>query len=227
MSAPSTSGFGHQTSAGALVQKPPLLRGALHLVGALLAPFGLLLLLDIADSPAEYVGAAIFSATLMALYTTSASYHLLPWRPRARAVVQRADHSMIFALIAGTYTPFCLIVLNLSWGVTMLALVWTLAGFGILFKIAWPSGPRWLGVLLYMGIGWVGVIPIAEVVPEFGAWPLATLLLGGLLYSLGAVVYALRWPDPSPRVFGYHEVFHCFVIAGSVTHFILIAVAVL
>lgn len=205
----------------------PLLRGTMHLGMAILAPFGLVLLLLIADSPRGYVGASIFAASLILLYTTSASYHLVPWPLRARRVVKRLDHSMIFALIAGTYTPFCLIVLGNGWGITMLALVWTFAGLGMLLHIFWPDAPRWLGIALYMAVGWLGVIPAYEVATRMHVGAIATLMIGGLLYTIGAAVYALKRPNPLPRYFGFHEVFHVFVIAGTAVHFTLIAAYVL
>ncbi len=215
----------------AMDQRPadhrPLMRGVLHLGAALLAPAGLVLLLLAADSPRGYVGAAIFSTSMLLLYTTSASYHLIPWSARPRNVMKRVDHSMIFALIAGTYTPFCLIILGNAWGITMLSLVWTFAGLGMLLMVAWPSAPRWLTVGLYMGLGWIGIIPAFEVVPNLETGALAMLFAGGAFYSIGAVIYALRRPNPFPRVFGFHEVFHTFVIVGSVIHFVLIAVYVL
>ncbi len=203
------------------------MRGTLHLLMAILAPFGLVLLLLISDSPRAYVGASIFAASLVALYASSASYHLAPWPPRLLGVMKRIDHSMIFALIAGTYTPFCLIVLGNGWGITMLALVWTFAGVGMLMQVAWPSAPRWLSVAAYMAVGWLALIPIVQVVARMHMGAIAALLFGGALYSAGAIVYATKRPDPFPRVFGFHEVFHVFVIAGSLVHFALIAVYVL
>ncbi len=205
----------------------PLMRGTLHLAMAVVAPFGLVLLLIVADSPRAYVGASIFAATLILLYSTSASYHIFPWRASWRGVIKRVDHAMIFALIAGTYTPFCLIVLGNAWGITMLALVWTFAGIGILLKVAWPNAPRWLSVALYLAVGWIALIPVVEVVTRMHAGAIATLLAGGLCYTVGAIIYAMRRPNPFPRVFGFHEVFHLFVIAGSLVHFALIAVYVL
>lgn len=205
----------------------PILRGTLHGAMALVAPFGVLLLMLIAETPSGYAGGAIFAASLVALYVSSATYHLVPWPPRLKDVMKRVDHSMIFALIAGTYTPFCLIVLGRGWGITMLALVWTLAGLGMLLKIAWPHAPRWLGVGLYLAVGWLAIIPAYEVASRMGAWQSSLLILGGALYSIGGVIYAMKWPDPFPKVFGFHEVFHAFVIAGSLVHFTLIAVYVL
>ncbi len=129
---------------------------------------------------------------------------------------------MIFVLIAGTYTPLCLHV-SLAWGIPLLSVVWGLAGSGILLKLLWPDGPRWLSVAMYVGLGWVAVAAVSEVVSTFPASALALLLIGGALYTVGGVVYATRRPDPWPRVFGYHEVFHAFVVAGSALHYSLVA----
>jgi len=201
----------------------PLLRGTLHLAAAVVAPFLLVALITIADRPREYVSAAVYATTLIALYVTSASYHIAPWPVGWRRIVMRIDHSMVFALIAGTYTPFCLLVVPDAWGIPMLSVVWSLAGAGMLLKILRPSAPRWLGVALYLGLGWIGVVAAAPLVDGMGLGPALVLALGGVLYSIGAVTYGLRWPDPNPRIFGYHEVFHVLVIAGSATHFALIA----
>jgi hemolysin III len=201
----------------------PLLRGTLHLAAAIAAPIGLVVLLLIADSPRRYVGAAIFGTGLILLYVSSASYHLVPWSTRLRGVVERIDHSMIFVFIAGTYTPFCLIVLDLEWGIPMLAIVWALAAIGVLSKIFLPHAPRWFNVAPYLALGWIGIIPVVEVVDAMSNTQMALLTFGGLLYTVGAVVYARRWPDPFPRVFGFHEIFHAFVVAGSAVHFALIA----
>jgi hemolysin III len=204
-------------------EQRPLMRGTLHLAAAMLAPFGLVLLLMLADSPRRYVGASIFATSLLLLYASSASYHMVPWPARLRSIMMRVDHSMIFVLIAGTYTPFCLVILDYSWGIPMLAIVWTLAGTGVLMKVLWPRAPRWLSVGLYLGIGWMGVIPASQVQAGLPAPGIVLLVLGGVLYSSGAVMYGLQRPNPFPRVFGFHEVFHVFVIAGSVAHFILVA----
>ncbi len=200
----------------------PALRGTLHLIAALLAVAGTAWLLRLADSPSGYVGAALFGTSLMLLYGTSASYHQVPWRSSWRRVVKRLDHAMIFVLIAGTYTPFCLDV-RLTWGISLLAVVWTLAGAGILLKLIWPDGPRWLSVGLYVGLGWIGIVAVTEVLSRYSATPIAMVVLGGALYTIGGVVYAFRRPDPSPRLFGYHEVFHAFVVAGSAVHYAAIA----
>lgn len=201
----------------------PLFRGVMHMVAAVFAPVGLVFLLLIADSPRRYVAAAIFATSLMLLYATSASYHIAPWSRRLSAIMSRADHSMVFVLIAGTYTPFCLVTLDYAWGIPMLSVVWSLAAAGILVAIIWPRAPRWLNVGLCLGLGWIGMIAATQVVSDLPAPGLAMLVGGGALYSIGAVVYATRRPDPFPRVFGFHEVFHTLVVAGSLLHFTVIA----
>ena len=201
--------------------EPPALRGTLHLVAAVVAAFGALWLVLAADSPTGYVGGAIFGASLILLYGTSATYHQFRWRPSWRRNIRRLDHAMIFVLIAGTYTPFCLDV-SLAWGIPLLVVVWSLAGAGALLKVLWPDAPRWLGVSLYIGLGWVGLVAVSQVLALYMGSPLALLLLGGVFYMVGGVIYALRRPDPWPRTFGYHEVFHTLIVAGSAVHYSLI-----
>ncbi len=199
----------------------PVLRGVSHLVAAIVAPPALVALLLIAASPRAYVSGAIFGAGLILLFGTSAAYHLLPWRA-VQAVLKRADHAMIFVFIGATYTPFCLKVLGDAWGIPLLVAVWSSAALGVVFKVAWPDVPRWLGVGLYLGVGWLALVaawPLAHRAPEV----LPGLLAAGLLFSLGGAVYALRRPDPFPRIFGYHEIFHLLVIVGVAINYGLIA----
>ncbi len=199
----------------------PILRGVSHLVAAILAPPALVALLLLAASPRAYVSGAVFGVSLMLLFGTSAAYHLVPWSS-VKAVLRRADHASIFVFIASAYTPFCLKVLGDSWGIPLLAAVWSAAVLGIVFRVAWSEVPRWLGVGLYLGLGWLAlaaVWPFAQRAPEMLPW----LVAAGLLFSLGGMVYARRRPDPFPRVFGYHEVFHLLVIAGVAINYGLIA----
>jgi hemolysin III len=217
----STTTIGQDTTAEP--ERRPLLRGYFHLVAAGLAVAGLVLLVLLADSAEAYVGGAVFAASLIALYTTSGTYHTITWGRRMRGVMKRLDHSMIFVLIAGTYTPFCLLAASGAWGIAILAVVWSIAGAGIALKMAWPDAPRWLGVSLYVGTGWVALVAASEIADWFALVPLLLLAGGGILYTVGGVIYALKRPDPFPRVFGYHEVFHLLVIAGSALHFTLIA----
>ena len=214
---------GQGTPNSVTAEPRPILRGVSHLIVAIAAPFALVVLLLLADSPKRYVGAAIFATSLILLYASSANYHLAPWPHRLRRVWKRVDHAMIFVLIAGTYTPFCLVVLSNAWGISMLSVTWSLAGVGALLKVVWPDAPRTLGVALYMALGWIGIIPVVQVVSSLAPPAILLMIVGGAMYSIGGVVYARRRPDPWPRVFGYHEVFHAFVIAGSAIHFAVVA----
>jgi hemolysin III len=197
----------------------PLLRGYSHLVAAVGAAIGLVALVLLADSPRAYVGGVVFASSLLSLYVVSGLYHSIGWGPRVRSLFKRLDHAMIFVLIAGTYTPFCLFAGSPAWGISLLAVVWSLAGAGVTLKIAWPNSPRWLSVALYLAVGWLGVVAATKLADWYAILPLLVVALGGVLYSIGGVVYGLRRPDPFPRVFGYHEVFHVLVIAASALHF--------
>jgi hemolysin III len=199
------------------------LRGYFHLAAAGAAVAGCVALVLLADSSRAYVGGAVFAASLIALYTVSGTYHTITWGRRMRSILKRIDHAMIFVLIAGTYTPFCLIAASDGWGIPLLAVVWSIAAAGVALKVAWPGAPRWLGVGLYLGAGWMALVAATELADWFALLPLVLLAGGGVLYSVGGVIYALRRPDPFPRVFGYHEVFHLFVIAGSAAHYSIVA----
>lgn len=215
------------TLADDFTRDQPLLRGVSHILAAVAATVGAVVLLLVADSPRAYVGGAIFAASLILLYGTSAAYHRITWTPLFRAVISRMDHSMVLVLIAGTYTPFCLVVLNNAWGITMLSVVWGMAGAGILINLAWPATPNWLRVTFYLIVGWLALVSSAELAAWFTVTPLMLLVMGGVFYTLGGVVYTIRKPDPWPRVFGHLEVFHLLVIAGSALHYSLVAIYVL
>ncbi len=217
----------HSSGLGRLLPQRPRLRGVSHLCAALAAIAGAVLLLLLADSPRAYVGGAIFGASLILLYTTSAAYHRINWSLRLRGLLRRLDHAMIFTLIAGTYTPFCLLLLNTAWWISMLSVVWGIAAAGIILKLTWPGAPKWLSVTFYVIVGWLALVTAPQLVAWFTAGPLALLVLGGVLYTVGGVVYAIGKPNPYPRMFGYHEVFHVLVIAGSVLHYSLVAIYVL
>ena len=203
--------------------RPPLLRGYIQLMVAVVTPFALVGLLLIADSPRDYAGAAIFGASLILAYTTSAAYHVMPWNVRYRAIMRRLDHSMIFLFIAGTYTPFTLKLLGGAWGISILSVVWGLACIGITLKLIAPNVPRWLGVSLYITLGWVGLVPVSQIAASLPIEALALMVAGGLLYSVGGIFYMARWPDPFPRVFGFHEVFHSMVALASVMFYFVVA----
>lgn len=217
----------HPPALESIIPQRPLLRGWFHLYAAIAAIAGAVLLVLLANSPRAYVGAAIFGASLILLYTTSAAYHRITWSPRLRGIVRRLDHSMIFALIAGTYTPISLLVLNTAWWISVLSVVWGIAAAGILLKVILPGAPKWLSVTLYAIVGWLALVTLPQLLAWFTIGSLALLLLGGVLYTLGGVVYAAGKPNPYPRWFGYHEVFHVLVIAGSVLHYSLVAIYLL
>jgi hemolysin III len=194
----------------------PLLRGWFHAaasVGALLITIALLI--KTYGNTASFIGALVFGLSMVVLYTVSSIYHIGTWQGRRERVLRAFDHANIFLLIAGTYTPICVNVLTGHLRVTMLVLIWGLAALGIGSVVFTMRLPRAVMTGLYMGMGWVALIAIPELLRQL---PLpATLLLGtgGLLYTMGAVVYALRRPNPLPHIFGFHEIFHLFVIAGS------------
>jgi hemolysin III len=172
--------------------------------------------------------AAIYAVSVAALFGTSALYHRITWASqKARRWMRRLDHSMIFLLIAGTYTPFAVLVLEGTLATVILVLVWTGALCGIVFKLIWIDAPNWLVAATYVVLGWVAVAAFPALLDGIGV--VATLLVaaGGLLYTAGAVVYALRRPDPVPAVFGYHEVFHALVIAAAALQYSVIAFFVL
>ena len=196
--------------------------GLTHLVGGLLASAGLIVLLAKAASTGrvdQLVAFGVFGLSLVALYAASALYHLLPLSPSGVARLRRLDHVAIFVLIAGTYTPFCLLALQGGWRWGLLALVWALALCGVLLKVLWMGGPRWLSVVLYLGMGWVAVVAAPALLQAVPVGGMAWVLAGGLIYSVGALVYGFKRPNPIPGVFGFHELWHLFVVAGSACHF--------
>jgi hemolysin III len=205
----------------------PRLRGVSHTYAffASLA-CGSALILAASDGRAR-VAAAIYAGAVSALFGTSALYHRVTWRPRARRWMRRLDHSMIFVLIAGTYTPVALVALHGHLARTILIVVWAGAFAGMIFKLAWIDAPKWLFAAVYIALGWVACAVFGELPAAIGWLGFAGLATGGLLYTVGAVVYASGRPDPSPTVFGYHEVFHALVIAAAALHYAVIAFAVL
>ena len=205
----------------------PLLRGYLHLAGALVSPFALLLLLFIADSPRGYVGGAIFGTGLIILYTTSAMHHLMPLGRRLGAVIHRLDRSIIFIFIAGAYAPFAIKLMSNAWGIPVMSVVGALALGGFITMLAAPQAPRWIRVGLYVGLGWIGIVAISELWTSLPGRAFAMLVLSGLLYSAGGLTYALQRPNPFPRVFGYHELFHALQMAATALIYTVVALYVL
>ncbi len=205
----------------------PALRGYLHLAAALAAPFALLLLIFVAESPRGVVGGAIFGASLIALYWTSAIYHIPPWGRRIRGWMQRLDHSMIFVFIAGAYTPFAIKLMSDPWGIPVLSVVGGLALIGIVVALAGLQAPRWVRVVLYLGLGWVGIVAMSELITALPWTAFVMLVVSGLLFSLGGATYALQRPNLFPRVFGYHEMFHTLQVAATAMIYAVVALYVL
>jgi hemolysin III len=177
-----------------------------------------------AKTPEATLAVAIYAISLSALLGTSALYHRVNWkRPEVRRWMRRLDHSMIFFLIAGTYTPFALLALNGPLADAILVVVWAGAIAGAVVEMIWIDHPKWVAALIYMSLGWVAVIAFPGLWDEMGVAGTLLVAAGGLLYTAGAVVYATQRPNPNPRVFGYHEVFHALVIAAAAAHFSAIA----
>ncbi len=200
----------------------PILRGTLHLTAFVAACIvGVLL---VAGAPSGRAApAAIFAVAAALCLGTSALYHRVMWRPRARLWMRRADHAGIFLLIAGTYTPVAAISLRGAWSPTILAVVWAGAAVAIVAKFCWVQAPKWLSAVVAVALGWAGVAAVPQIASNDGLAPVVLLAAGGLAYTLGAVVYALRRPDPAPRVFGYHEVFHALTIVALACQYVAVA----
>jgi len=213
-----------EVAAEALAAVKPKLRGVSHEWAFFVSLFLGAGLVIAAESPEATLAVAIYAVSLSALLGTSALYHRVDWkRPNARRWMRRLDHSMIFFLIAGTYTPFALLVLDGPLADAILAAVWIGAIAGAVVEIIWIEHPKWVAALVYVSLGWVAVVPFPALWNEMGAAGTMLVAAGGLLYTAGAVVYATQRPNPNPAVFGYHEVFHLFVIAAAAAHFSAIA----
>ncbi len=198
-----------------------------HGLGVVFGVAALVVLLVLADGePIKVVSALVYGVSLVLLFLASTLLHALRVGTKALRALRIFDHAAIFVLIAGSYTPITLITLterNPTLGWTLFAVVWGVALLGVLFKVAWIGAPRWVSTGLYLVMGWMAVVAIGPLVSAWPAPALAWLIAGGVAYSVGAVVYATKRPDPFPQVFGYHELWHLFVLAGAVSHFVLIA----
>ncbi|MDE3230866.1 MAG: hemolysin III family protein [Chloroflexota bacterium] len=194
----------------------PLLRGYLHAAAALAAVVcTILLAVASADDRPKQVSLVIYGASSILLFGWSAFYHLGNWTPRVRKIFQRIDHANIFVLIAGTYTPIAFNLLSGGGRVALLAIIWTLAALGMAAAAPTLRIPRQVMAGLYIAMGWVALGFLPQIASAVGPGPLLLMALGGVLYTLGALAYATHWPDPWPRVFGYHEVFHLATIAAA------------
>ena len=169
----------------------------------------------------------VFAFSVIGLYSASTIYHMLPAKEKTIAILKKIDHMMIFVLIAGTYTPICLISLKGVWGYSMFAIVWIIAIFGIFLKLFWIKAPRWLSTSIYVIMGWVAVVAFYPIIKAIHWSGILLLILGGILYTIGAVIYATKHPKINFKYLGFHEIFHLFVIAGSVCYIVFMFVYVL
>ena len=203
----------------------PKLRGVVHEYSFPVSLVAGGLLVYFAAGGRERLALAIYAISLSALLGTSAIYHRVNWkRTSARMWMRRLDHSMIFLLIAGTVTPFLLLVVGGTLGTALMIAVWAGALAGIFVEVVWVNSPRWVSVAVYLTVGWISAIAFPSIVTNAGVGAGVLIATGGLLYTIGAVVYARQRPDPSPTVFGYHEIFHVLVVAAAVAHFTAIAI---
>jgi hemolysin III len=203
----------------------PRLRGVSHQYAFFAAMAAGAALVVLARGAEARVAVAVYALSLCAMFGASALYHRIDWPPRPSIWLRRLDHSMIYVLVAGTYTPFALLVLEPALGWTLLGVVWAGAVAGVMVSLVWIDAPRSLSAVLYVVLGWVGVMALPQLWDRAGAMAVALLATGGVLYTLGALVYTRRRPDPAPRVFGYHEVFHALVIAAAAAQFVAVALA--
>ena len=198
--------------------------GLTHLAGAVFGAVGLvyLLLLTRAGETSVIVAVTIYGVSLILLYAASATYHLLQVPDGTRAFLRRIDHAMVPVFIAGTYTPFCMLALKGALGVTVLVVVWILALAGLFKSIYWLHAPRWITAGLFVLMGWMIVGAAYPLSQAISSLALGLTFGGGVLYSLGAAIYAKKWPDPWPGIFGFHEVWHLFVLGGSACHYVAV-----
>jgi len=197
------------------------MRGLLHAYAFFVAAAcGVVLVSLAATRPgtAPLISCLVYSLTVCGLFGVSALYHRRVWTERGYQVMRRLDHAMIFVFIAGTYTPFCALLLPTRLATVILAVVWTGALLGVTMKLIWPHAPRWLSAPLYIALGWVAIAVLPDILRHGGVTALVLLLVGGAAYSVGAVLYALRWPNPWPTTFGHHEFFHASTLVAALCH---------
>ncbi|PRR75912.1 PAQR family membrane homeostasis protein TrhA [Clostridium thermopalmarium] len=201
--------------------------GLTHLFGAVASIFGMVSLIKYeatipSATPLAFLAVTMFGLSLILLYTASTVYHLIKSSDKVIKTLRKLDHSMIYILIAGTYTPICLISLHgyLRWG--MFIGIWSSALLGIAFKMIWFNAPRWLSTLFYILLGWLAVFIVSPLSKAMAVQGLVYLFLGGIFYTIGALIYATKWPKFKSKLFGFHEIFHLFVLAGSFCHYFMV-----
>ncbi|MGH3518129.1 MAG: PAQR family membrane homeostasis protein TrhA [Haloechinothrix sp.] len=204
----------------------PRLRGHIHFWSFFCALAAGATLISLAASTVSGLAAlatSVYGATVLGLFGVSALYHRRTWTSRAVYTwMKRLDHSMIFLFIAGTYTPFTLLAMSQPTGYIVLGVVWGGAIAGVALKLLWPDAPRWLGVPIYVALGWVAVFVLPEILDNAGVTALMLLVVGGAFYTIGGAFYAARWPKLWPQTFGYHEVFHAFTVVAAICHYVAI-----
>lgn len=199
----------------------PLARGYIHLV-VFFTIFGPCTLLIMYSNGARAVWASlIYSASLIMQYGVSAFYHTYTWSRKKYLLLRRMDHAAIFVLIAGTATPVCLLKLKNPAGLQLLSILWLIAIIGMCMTTLWTNVPKWTRAILYVFMGWIAIFYFSEIKSSLSIININLLVLGGITYTIGALVYAFKWPDPFPTILGYHEIFHVFVVLGSGLHFVL------
>jgi hemolysin III len=203
----------------------PRLRGWLHTATFPLSVVAGIVLVSLSSSPRARASTAVFAVTTSLLFGISALYHRGRWSGRAHATLKRLDHATIFLIIAGTYTPFSVLLLPPGTARTLLWIVWTGAVAGVAFRVLWVGAPRWLYVPVYLALGWVAVVFLPSFLRGGGIAVFVLVVIGGGLYTVGALVYALRRPNPSPRWFGFHEVFHALTVAAFAAHYVGLSLA--
>ena len=207
------------------VEQKPTWRGWIHAGTAPLAVAAGIVLIVLADGPGAKAASAIFMASSILLFGVSAVYHRFNWSPKVKAIFRRIDHSNIFVLIAGTYTPLAVSALPFDKGIVLLCAVWGVAVLGILFRVIWVRAPRWSYVPLYIGMGWAAVFYAVDLV-SFNPVAMLLVLIGGLSYTAGALVYGFKRPNPVPGVFGFHEIFHTATVVAFLCHWVAILMIV-
>ena len=200
----------------------PFLRGRFHEAAFFYSLGASTLLVASAQDMKARIALSIYAICLAGLFGVSSLYHRITWKEKGYALLRRLDHAMIFIFIAGTVTPICILGLPTKTAQVLMGLFWGTATLGVIKELFWLKGPKWVSSFLYVGMGWLAGPYINEFVAALGLGSTVLIIVGGVIYTMGAVIYAVKWPDPYPKVFGYHEIFHLLVIVASVFHFIVI-----
>jgi hemolysin III len=215
-----------ELAAAAMAYAKPRLRGWLHTITAPIALVCGIVLIALAPTGPAAAAAAAFSFTAVAMFTTSAIYHRGNWSDRTDRILKRVDHANIFFLIAGTYTPFTVLALHGETRIAVLAAVWGAALAGAVFRVVWVGAPRWSYVPLYLGLGWAAGFVAPQLIHGVGAAAAVLIAVGGAFYTVGGVIYGLKRPNPSPRWFGFHELFHALTVAGFLCQYVAASLVV-